>query len=56
MFLAVIGPRWLTTLRSLSGEDLVAAEIAEAIATGTTIVPVLVGGATMPADHELPEP
>lgn len=54
--LAVIGPRWLQILqaRAASGEDFVRHEIGVALARGTTVIPVLVGGATMPARDQLP--
>ena len=56
-FICVIGPRWLASLQARVGreEDLVSAEILAALGTNTTIVPVLVGGAVMPPDNELPE-
>ena len=54
--LAVIGPRWLEAIRArmASGEDFVRHEIAAALAAGLTVIPVLVGGATMPSAADLP--
>jgi hypothetical protein len=52
----VIGPRWLDTLqaRALGAEDFVRHEIAAALRRSVTIIPVLVGGARMPAAGQLP--
>jgi hypothetical protein len=57
VLIAIIGPRWLSTLQARAGleEDLVASEILAALKGKTTIVPLLVGGAGMPPEHELPE-
>jgi len=54
--LAVIGPQWLTSLtaRLATGEDFVRSEIAAALSRGTTVIPVLVGGAEMPPASQLP--
>ena len=54
--LAVIGPQWLSRLaaRQAAGEDFVRSEIAAALSRGTTVIPVLVGGARMPSGAELP--
>jgi hypothetical protein len=54
--LAVIGPQWLTSLtaRQATGEDFVRSEIAAALSRGTTVIPVLVGGAEMPTGAQLP--
>jgi hypothetical protein len=54
--LAVIGPRWLQILqaRAASGEDFVRHEISVALERGMTVIPVLVGGAAMPAGDQLP--
>jgi len=59
--LAVIGPQW-TTVRNRGGqrrledaEDVVRLELREALRLGTPVVPVLVGGSTLPADRELPD-
>ena len=54
--LAVIGPRWLETLRArAAGQDFVREEIASALRRGVAVVPVLVGGAAMPPEASLPE-
>lgn len=56
VLLAVIGPRWLELLRSRHGErDFVGYEIVAALKRGVTVIPVLVGGAAMPAEKDLPE-
>ena len=54
--IAVIGPRWLETLRTRaqSGDDFVRQEIAAALKRHVTVIPVLVGGARMPAADDLP--
>ena len=58
--LVVIGDEWLS-LPSASGRkvddpnDYVRREVAAALARGVTTVPVLVNGAQMPAEHELPD-
>src|SRR5687767_10161515 len=54
--LAVVGPRWLEILntRAGAGEDLVRHEIAIGMKQGLTVIPVLVGGARMPATEDLP--
>jgi len=54
--IAVIGPRWLEIVRqrAQSAEDFVRHEIAAALRRHVTIVPVLVGGARMPAAADLP--
>lgn len=59
--LVMIGPRWLTA-GATSGRrlddagDFVRMEIATALASGKPVIPVLVGGATMPAEADLPAP
>lgn len=60
--LVLIGPRWLD-LRDEQGrrrlddpDDFVAAEIAKALSLGVPVIPVLLGGAAMPAAADLPEP
>lgn len=59
--LVVIGPRWLTEAtadgeqRLASPDDYVHIEVVAAIEHGKQVVPVLVGGATMPTTAELPE-
>ncbi len=54
--LAVIGPRWLAGLqaRATNREDFVRSEIGTALSRGMTVIPVLVGGAKMPAGDQLP--
>ena len=54
--LAVVGPQWVKAIqaRMAGGEDFVRHEIAAALSRGLTIIPVLVGGATMPAAADLP--
>lgn len=55
VLVAVIGPRWLETLRARAGEqDFVEHEIAAALRRGITVIPVLAGGAAMPSESELP--
>ena len=58
--LAAIGPHWLVDQagrRRLSeADDVLRGELAEAIALEKPIVPVLVGGAVMPASRDIPEP
>ena len=53
---AVIGARWLEAMRARAqgGVDFVQHEIAAALRRNITIIPVLVGGARMPAAGELP--
>ncbi|MBB4634202.1 toll/interleukin-1 receptor domain-containing protein [Longimicrobium terrae] len=52
--LAVIGPRWVNS--RLSNEaDYVRMEVIAALKTRKRLIPVLVGGATMPAAERLPE-
>ena len=55
--LAVIGPRWLEIMeaRQAKGEDFVRQEVGVALARGKTVIPVLVGGAKMPARSQLPD-
>lgn len=54
--LAVVGPRWLEILRARQavGEDFVEHEIAAALASGRSVIPILVGGARMPSAEQLP--
>ena len=52
---AVIGPRWIGTLRERAGgDDYVRHELAQAYALGKRVVPVLVGGAVPPTLDALP--
>ncbi len=55
--LAVVGPRWLESLRARAAkhEDFVRHEIAVALSRGMTVIPVLVGGAKMPEADDLPQ-
>ena len=55
--LVVIGPRWLETLakRSADQDDFVQIEIKAALAQNKRVIPVLVGGASMPDGAALPE-
>jgi hypothetical protein len=60
VLIALIGPRWLTA--SESGRrrlddphDLTRAEIATALRRKVTVIPVLVGNATMPESADLPD-
>jgi TIR domain len=56
VLLAVIGPRWVEEFRDRAGQqDFVEHEIAAALKRGITVIPVLVGGAAVPAQAELPE-
>jgi hypothetical protein len=59
--LAVIGPGWLTAAtpqgapRLSEADDYVRLELARALARDVRVVPVLVGGASLPAATELPD-
>jgi hypothetical protein len=54
--LVVIGPRWVASLKKRgSGEDFVLHEVSIAFRRNLTVIPVLVGGSTMPSAAELPE-
>jgi hypothetical protein len=58
--LAVIGSRWLTAADSAgrrridNPRDWVRRELVEALNVGTRVIPVLVDGARMPSESELP--
>jgi len=60
VLLAVIGERWLTSLgengsrRLDAAGDFVRLEIAKALQRGVRVIPVLVAGATMPHQDDLP--
>jgi hypothetical protein len=60
VFLAVIGPHWLSLPAGNGGrridqaDDWVAEEIGTALRQGTPVIPVLVDGAPMPGRGELP--
>jgi hypothetical protein len=56
VFLAVVGPHWKSSIHRLENpEDLVRIEIQTALNRDTVVIPVLVGGATLPTRDELPE-
>src|SRR5882762_10276889 len=60
ILIAVIGPQWLGpgkggSLRIMEETDPVRIEIETALKNGSAIIPVLVGGATMPEPADLPE-
>jgi|SRR5579862_3278484 len=61
VLLALIGERWLTSTgengsrRLDMAGDFVRLEIAKALERGVRVIPVLVGGATMPHQDDLPE-
>ncbi len=52
----VIGPQWLTILRSRPCDetDYVCLETEAALKAGSTVIPALVGGASMPREADLP--
>lgn len=58
---AVVGPNWLATAGARGSgtinctEDYVFREIATAFACGVEVIPVLVGGASVPPQSELPD-
>jgi hypothetical protein len=52
--LVIIGPGWLRSGRLTDSSDMVRLEIITALQKNKTVIPVLVGGATMPAESELP--
>jgi hypothetical protein len=60
VLLAVIGPGWLAAANAQGGrrlddpQDWVRRELAEAFATGVRVIPVLVDGARLPREAELP--
>lgn len=58
VFLVVIGPLWLTNAagqrRIEAPDDVLRMEITDAIGSNSTIIPILVGDAKMPAENELP--
>jgi hypothetical protein len=58
VLLAVVGPRWgeLLSARSGDADDFVAIEIKPVLEQGKRVIPVLVGGASMPRADMLPEP
>ena len=59
VMLVVIGPAWLTVSRNGvrrldEPDDFVRREIEAGLRSGKAVLPVLVGGATMPAENDLP--
>lgn len=59
--LVIIGPRWLAATgdgqrRLDDPRDVVRLEIETALASGKPVIPVLVGGAAMPGEEQLPAP
>lgn len=59
VMLVMIGPAWLTASRNSirrldEADDFVRMEIAAGLASGKVVLPVLVGGAAMPAEKDLP--
>lgn len=52
--LVMIGPRWLDMARLNDAGDFVRREIDSALASGKPVLPLLVGGAQMPAQAALP--
>jgi hypothetical protein len=59
VMLVLIGPAWLNASRNGGRrldepDDFVRMEIEAGLKTGKTVLPVLVGGATMPAEKDLP--
>ncbi len=61
VLIALIGPRWLTAADALGGrrlndpEDFTRIEIAAALRRDIRVIPVLVGGATLPPADNLPD-
>ena len=56
VLLVFIGPTWLASIEQRMDEhDFVRIEIEAAFSQGKTVVPVLVGGAKMPKEAQLPE-
>ncbi|HKJ18634.1 MAG TPA: TIR domain-containing protein [Xanthomonadales bacterium] len=53
--LAIIGNQWLNGRRIDDPNDLVRVEIETAMSRDIPVIPVLVGGAEMPAEDELPD-
>ena len=56
--LVIIGPRWVEELqrRADQYDDFVAIEVQAAIERGLHLIPVLIGGASMPDASDIPEP
>jgi hypothetical protein len=61
VLLAIIGPRWLAATdsggdgRLDNPRDFVRIELATALVRGIPVIPVLVSGARMPGESDLPE-
>jgi hypothetical protein len=57
VLLAVIGPDWISELRSRDGQadDFVRLEIQAALNRRKHVIPILIGGASMPAPELLPD-
>lgn len=61
VLLAIIGPGWLTSAdaeghrRLDKPDDFIRLEVASALGRGIKVIPVLVGGAAMPAPSDLPD-
>ncbi len=55
LFVMIIGPEWATTGNLASKQDFVHIELSAALDRGIAIVPVLVRGAKMPREDDLPE-
>lgn len=56
--LVIIGPTWLSALKKRStkdAKDFVRLELAAALHQGKKVIPVIVGGASMPAKKDLPK-
>jgi hypothetical protein len=54
--IVLIGPRWAADLKQRGGtDDFVLHEVSVALRRNVTVIPVLVGGATIPSAAELPE-
>jgi formylglycine-generating enzyme required for sulfatase activity len=58
VLLVVIGPRWSELLAARTGDkdDFVAIEIKAGLDKGKRVIPILVGGASMPRADLMPEP
>ena len=54
--IVIIGPRWVADLKQRGGrDDFVLHEVSVALGRNVTVIPVLVGGTTMPSAADLPE-
>ncbi len=52
--LAIVGPRWLQCIADNPKKDFVVLEIQSALQSGKRIIPVLVGGAALPPEEQMP--